>query len=289
MQHSHRLTGQKTAPLKILLAEDNLTNQKLALRQLQILGYAADVVTNGKAAIEAAIQSHYDLVLMDCQMPVLDGFEATAAIRAWEHQHLARPIQTIVVAMTASDSTQDRERAIAVGMDDYLTKPVRQEMLMVLLNHWSQMLAMNLLSPKWSGLNSSHKLSASLKRLPAHLDLEHLRCLSDDKPEFEIELLQIFLEDSRRHLEILKQAVFRQDWVQIQHSIHHLRGASANVGARAMQLVAEHLEEHRLRLMQPDVMPSEMAIVQELIAKLEFSLEQIQGFVAQMRTVAQSA
>jgi CheY-like chemotaxis protein len=294
MQHLDELTVQGTAPLKILLAEDNRASQKLALRQLQLLGYQADAVTNGKAAIEAAIQSHYDLILMDCQMPILDGFAATEAIRYWEQQQLSRPRQTIVVAMTASDLSQDRERAIAVGMDDFLTKPVRKEILAALLSHWSQILTTNLCASRLACLDAFRLLPASLQRLPGHLDLDHLHRLSDHKSEFEVELLHIFLEDGRRQLEILKQAVFRQDKPKIQQSIHHIRGASANVGAKVMQFVAERLEDRVQHVMQPEAMQPEamqleIAMMQELIAKLEFSLAQVQMLVNQMNLSDKSA
>jgi CheY-like chemotaxis protein/HPt (histidine-containing phosphotransfer) domain-containing protein len=294
MQHLDELTVQGTAPLKILLAEDNRASQKLALRQLQLLGYQADAVTNGKAAIEAAIQSHYDLILMDCQMPILDGFAATEAIRYWEQQQLSRHRQTIVVAMTASDLSQDRERAIAVGMDDFLTKPVRKEILAALLSHWSQILTTNLCASRLARLDAFRLLPASLQRLPGHLDLDHLHRLSDHKSEFEVELLHIFLEDSRRQLEILKQAVFRQDKPKIQQSIHHIRGASANVGAKVMQFVAERLEDRVQHVMQPEAMQPEamqleIAMMQELIAKLEFSLAQVQMLVNQMNLSDKSA
>ncbi|WAL62751.1 response regulator [Thermocoleostomius sinensis] len=301
MQHLDELTDELTvkdpAPLKILLAEDNLTNQKLAIRQLQFLGYEADVVTDGKAAIAAATQSHYDLILMDCQMPILNGFEATAAIRNWERQ-LSRSVQIIVVAMTASDLHQDRERAIAAGMDDFLIKPVHKEILAALLTHWQQRLAMNQRAAQPMRRILGHPPTSVLQRLPVLLDLEHLHRLSDDKPEFELELLQIFLQDSRRQLEILKQAVYRQNTPQIYQSVHHIRGASANVGARAMQFVAERLEAYVQQSMPVlnfsptdrslDTISLKIAMMQELTAKLDFSLAQIQLAVDQMRVLDQS-
>lgn len=121
------------AERRILLVEDNLTNQKVALHQLARLGYAAHVASNGQEALQAIALHNYALVLMDCQMPLMDGFEATRRIRAAESGtggHL------IVVAMTANAAEGDRERCLAAGMDDYLPKPITRDMLTGLLQRW---------------------------------------------------------------------------------------------------------------------------------------------------------
>ena len=112
-------------PLRILLAEDNVVNQKLALRILQQLGYRADLASNGVEAVESLVRQTYDVVLMDVQMPEMDGLEAARRINAqWPGDKRPR-----IVAMTANAMQGDREICIAAGMDDYLTKPIRVDAL----------------------------------------------------------------------------------------------------------------------------------------------------------------
>jgi CheY-like chemotaxis protein len=112
-------------PLRILLAEDNLVNQKLALRLLSQMGYRADVAANGLEVIESVERQTYDVVLMDVQMPEMDGLEASRRItQRWRADQRPR-----IVAMTANAMQGDRDECIAAGMDDYVTKPIRVEAL----------------------------------------------------------------------------------------------------------------------------------------------------------------
>jgi CheY-like chemotaxis protein len=121
----------KRHPLRILLAEDNAVNQKLALRLLQQMGYRADLASNGVEAIECVERQAYDLVLMDVQMPEMDGLEATRRIAAtWPAGRRPR-----IVAMTANAMQGDREACLAAGMDDYITKPIRVDALVEALNN----------------------------------------------------------------------------------------------------------------------------------------------------------
>ena len=117
---------------RILLAEDNLVNQKVAVRMLERQGYVCDVVCNGREAVESVGREEFDLVLMDCQMPEMDGFEATGHIRASEGEGRRIPI----IALTANAIQGDRERCLAAGMDDYVSKPINAGLLNEVLERW---------------------------------------------------------------------------------------------------------------------------------------------------------
>jgi two-component system, sensor histidine kinase and response regulator len=117
----------------ILLVEDNLINQQVAVGILQIQGYSVSVANNGKEALEAHAQGAFDLILMDCHMPEMDGFEATMEIRKRE-QPSGRRIP--IVALTANAMAQDREECLAAGMNDHLSKPFSMQTLQDMLNRW---------------------------------------------------------------------------------------------------------------------------------------------------------
>lgn len=272
---SPRPQGRSRSPatLKILLVEDNIVNQKVTLTQLKSLGYAAEVASNGQAAVQMAAQIPYDLILMDCQMPILDGYSATQAIRRSKgaSQH------TIIIALTANAMKEDREQCLSAGMDDYLSKPVLKDALGAKLSEWTLVISTrNAASPseQWAAISSYSPAIESCMSSNFVINWEHLHHLSDGNEEFELELLQTFVEDTQRHLQALESAIVHQDTLRLEHEAHHIKGSSANLGLTAMQATATQLEKCACQAH----IPIEAALA--LVAELQRSLTGVQEFLA---------
>ncbi|MDQ1636779.1 MAG: hypothetical protein QOF62_118 [Pyrinomonadaceae bacterium] len=218
----------------ILLAEDNIVNQKVATRQLQKLGYRADVVANGKEAVEALSRIPYDLVFMDCQMPEMDGYEASAEIRRLE----GRGRHTPIVAMTANALQGDREICLAAGMDDYVTKPVKVEELLRVLNLF-------LVSAGGDKVSAGNSVSD----VPP-VDVARMHEAMGDEPEEFAELVEVYLSQMSDNFDKLETAVLAKDDRQVELIAHNCWGTSANCGMNAVVATLRELEtagrEHRL-------------------------------------------
>jgi PAS domain S-box-containing protein len=212
----HNLKERKTMSLKlILLAEDNIVNQKVAIRQLQKLGYRCDAVANGREAIEALSRIPYDLVLMDCQMPEMDGYEATGEIRRTE----VAPKHTPIVAMTAHALEGDREKCIGSGMDDYITKPVQLEELTRVLNAF---------------LGSTKKENREIAIETSPVDLARTHGTMGDEPTQFSETHNLYMENMSENLGQLEAALALGDCNEIESIAHSCAGASAICGMTAM-------------------------------------------------------
>ncbi len=248
----------------ILLAEDNPVNQKVAMRQLQKLGYRADAVANGRAAVEALSRTAYDLVLMDCQMPEMDGYEATAAIRRSENGLKRTPI----VAMTAHALAGDRQKCLGAGMDDYITKPVNIEEL-------NRVLEALLHEPK----TAAPVTRAPEKDLP--VDIARMYDEMGEEPEEFREILDLYLESMTRELRALEQAVESGSAEEVELIAHNCAGTSANCGMVAVVASMRELERagREGQLAQAPVMLA--------VAKMEF--ERIQSFLAERKLSLQTA
>jgi len=221
----------------ILLAEDNPVNQAVALAMLQKLGYRADVVANGQEVIEALSRINYNLVLMDCQMPELDGFEATALIRSDSSAVLNHDVP--VIAMTANALAGDRERCIKAGMNDYLSKPVKQKELEQTLARW--------LTTSESGpvvlLDAVTALSQpdAGDQLQLFDEQELLDRLGDNHPLL-LEIISMASADLPVRLLQMQQALISENRAALRQAVHTIKGMAANLAACRLQQIADQLE-----------------------------------------------
>jgi two-component system, sensor histidine kinase and response regulator len=222
--------------VRILLAEDNPTNQKVARVVLEKFGFRVDVASDGLEAVEALSHIPYDLVLMDCQMPEMDGFEATRLIRG--SARCLNP-RVPIVAMTANAMRGDRERCIEAGMDDYIAKPVQPrelaELIDRLLSH----------APE-EGSSGDASSDRSPSGIPVNVEVfregELLERLMDDR-ELAREVVAGFLEDLPRQSEKLRDFIDARDAAGARRQAHTIKGAAGNVGAPAIRALAVELEE----------------------------------------------
>lgn len=206
--------------LRILLAEDNPINQKVALAMLKKFGHEVHAVVNGEEAVEAVQRQLYDLVLLDVQMPVMDGFEATAAIRFFEGKQRHTPL----IAMTAHAMKGDRERCLAAGMDDYISKPVREAELRSVLQRWGYARAGDEPQDENAGRGPQH--------VPINMD--KLWQIAMDDAGLVVELMSIFLTDVPQRMARLRQAVTENNVPLVAELAHGLRGASGSITAEKL-------------------------------------------------------
>jgi signal transduction histidine kinase/CheY-like chemotaxis protein/HPt (histidine-containing phosphotransfer) domain-containing protein/PAS domain-containing protein len=230
-------------PLSILLAEDNATNQKLAVRLLERMGYGADIVETGLQAVEAAVNGEYDVVLMDLQMPEMDGLEATRQIRHELHD----PHKPYIVAMTANAMAGDRERCLAAGMNDYVSKPIRVPALVDALTRAGE----SMQQAEGSDESTPQMAQKAEERAPSPaadaetLDpaaLDNLRQTVGDDEEFLAELVDTFLEDAPQMLADMRRAAESGDAPELRLHAHSLKSNSAEFGAMALSALSKQLE-----------------------------------------------
>ncbi len=221
--------------LRVLVADDSRINQKVVSGVLEKMGFLADVVGSGEAAIEAWDRTPYATILMDCQMPGMDGYQATARIR--EREGPGR--HTAIVAMTASALLGDRDKCLAAGMDDYLPKPFTPEDLARVMRRWTG--AMVELPNPLEAVPAKVSSPATDAVGPLdHAVVNDLRALGR---AFLRDALRMFLSGTPARLASLAEAVARDDRAGVSEKAHSLRGSCAVVGARRMMELCAQLEE----------------------------------------------
>jgi len=214
----------------VLLAEDNLTNQKVALAMLKKLGLQADTASNGLEALSALGSRQYDLVFMDCQMPEMDGYETTRRIR--EPGSPVLNAEVPIIAMTANAMQGDREVCLKAGMNDYISKPINPGLLASVIERW---------------LHKTNRLpEAASERLEADREIfdkdGYIGRLAGDEG-LAIEILKSFIDDMPGQIDRLRSAMEKGDTESVRRIAHTIKGAAGNTGAAAMEEIAKRIEE----------------------------------------------
>jgi two-component system sensor histidine kinase/response regulator len=237
---------------RVLLAEDNEVNRAVATITLRKRGFAVEVAVDGAAAVEMAADGAYAAIFMDCQMPRLDGYDATREIRRREGGGTRTPI----IAMTANAMAGDRELCLAAGMDDYLSKPLRVEELERVLELWVR-------NPNTAGAADAH----------AGVDSAVLAQLREDLADDELftQLMELYSTDAKQRMADLDAALAAGDANALALTAHTLKGSAANVGAVQVARLAARVEHHA-RENDTDELPELVAVLRDEVARAESAL-----------------
>jgi len=221
----------------ILLVEDNPVNQKLVRKQLEKIGFSVQVVDTGRKAVEEYIKNSkdYQLILMDCQMPVMDGFEATRIIRKTEissNHHIP------IIAMTANTTQEDRKSCLSAGMDDYVSKPVNVETVTRILDRWLYTERLR----TGNGSGSQSESMPQFKTIDEQI-IQSIRSLqANGQPDLLTDLIDTYFKESAEALEFIEKAIETTDFNLLLLKSHDLNGGSRNMGAIALAELCRRLE-----------------------------------------------
>jgi CheY-like chemotaxis protein/HPt (histidine-containing phosphotransfer) domain-containing protein len=272
-------------PLRVLLCDDNVINQKVALRLLQQMGYRADVAANGLEALAAFERQPYDLIFMDVMMPDMGGLEATRIIRDRQQQKSEFPnykSSIIIVAMTANAMQGDREKCLAAGMDDYLAKPVRLEDMRLVVERWGPMAAMADSTQKQSAVAVETAASSAATATPvpppktapepdAPVDMERLLDFTDGNTDNLRELVTLYLNQTIEQIGQLESAVRNGSAAEVRRLAHSCAGASATCGMRYLVPLLRELERQGAEEKLTDAV--------EVCQRAKSEFERIQAFL----------
>jgi two-component system, sensor histidine kinase and response regulator len=270
-------TGSTTSVRgNILLVEDNLINQQVALGILQISGYSVTVVNNGREALDEHAQGSFDLILMDCHMPEMDGFEATRAIRLRERSSTGRRIP--IIALTANAMAKDREECLNAGMDDHLSKPFNMLALQELLERWMPQGGASQTEAVALAAQATAKAAEVLDRQV----LDQLgKVRTNGKAELLARVINLYLTESPKLIEKLKHAAGTGDASQMASSAHSLKSCSANVGASILSRYCADVEASARR--------ADTEEARSMVAKIETEHHSVQTALAsEIQTLASS-
>ncbi len=255
-------TAKQFVGLHIILAEDNQVNQKVACTLLGKLGFKVTAVGNGKRAIDEWRKTGCDLILMDCHMPEMDGYQATAHIRQIERETGGR---VPIVALTANALESDRKRCLDAGMDDYVAKPFKQRLLINVLRRWLQNTGGG---PTVNSANATEeRLEETEQNIPEAIDQSVFGSLRDLMGDEFTELLQAYKEDTEEFIKAIRTACEKDDYSALQVPAHSMKSSSANIGAMHLSALAKKLEEH--------VRSNTLKQVEQQVAAIEKEFERV--------------
>jgi CheY-like chemotaxis protein/HPt (histidine-containing phosphotransfer) domain-containing protein len=233
------LTRAAARSVRVLLAEDNVVNQRVAIRQLKKLGFSADSVTNGNEVLSALQRVPYDIIIMDCQMPEMDGYEVTRRIRqSGCDSYIHLKSAPYIIALTANAMHGDRERCLALGMNDYLTKPLHLHDLEAVLQR-----ALLRIQPTPLSAAPVPKSAPELEALDRSVidGLKELR--EPGQPDPLGELIDLFFKDAQPRLHLMETAIAAGDLPGVVAAAHTLKGSASNLGARRLSSLCATLEK----------------------------------------------
>ncbi len=223
----HSLNENKFRNLRILLVEDNLINQKVAISMLTKMGCSVDVVSNGKEAVTAIELVTYDIIFMDCQMPIMDGYEATRIIRKIPSDVSKIPI----VAMTAGAMQSDKDKCFEAGMDDYLTKPIEKNLIERVLEKFTHI----------SG-NSEKKEQIVKTEIPIHFNRKKLLERTGDDNDLVLSLIDAIPSSFSQYFSDLYEAIQNKNIQNIHKIAHSIKGAALNVSLELLAVISKEME-----------------------------------------------
>jgi CheY-like chemotaxis protein len=253
---------------RVLVVEDNTVNQKVAKKILERLGCEVVIANNGAEATAQCETAKFDLVLMDMQMPVMDGLTATTLIRQREQGKSRTPI----VALTANAMNGEYDRCMSVGMDGFLTKPLNVERLRGFLSGFG--LRDTSIPPHAEPVSSASGAQSSIERSPP-LDLAKLDQITEGDAEFTTELLNTFLASAQQSLDEMNQTLVQDDRQELARAAHKLKGAAANIHAGEVARIASLIEQDAGNAAKESLAAS--------IVELRMVVAQVAAFVQQSR------
>ena len=280
----HSISEEEKRGIQILLVEDYPTNQQVALRHLTGAGFQVDLAENGAQAVEAYRRKNYDIILMDIQMPVMGGIEATGRIRELEKRvrDVGNGLQLHkrglpIVAMTANVVKGDRERYLAAGMDDYIAKPLRRRELLALVEKWilvnrSPTEVEEPVSPE--SVQVETEPAANLADLDAPLDIERAVDEFEGDRAFMLDVLAGFMDNVRDQIEIIRNSIKEGQADQVAREAHSIKGGASNITAMDLARAAAELEH----LGKAD----DLARGPQALARLESEFLMLETFVEEL-------